>query len=160
MIMGANGIPSIKDGGNVLRPYTRVRCSIRTPPTFDSIKNGKMIILDKLTKDPPFNCDVTADDFEIFNGVIIKDPSDKLKNTLNSCSKNYLTNETAFLSIGASIPFTSILQLYYPNSQLIVTGAAGWDSNPHGQNERLNLSYCKKFICTFAQLISNYKNYI
>ena len=32
-VVGAGGMPSIKDGGNVLRPFTELKLSIRVPPT-------------------------------------------------------------------------------------------------------------------------------
>ncbi len=39
-ITGADGIPSIADGGNVLRPRTAVKVSLRVPPTLDAPARG------------------------------------------------------------------------------------------------------------------------
>ena len=34
-VVGSDGIPSIQNGGNVLRPYTELKLSFRLPPTVD-----------------------------------------------------------------------------------------------------------------------------
>jgi hypothetical protein len=160
IISGTEGLPSVKEAGNVLRPFTHARVSIRTPPTYQGVKNAKQTILDILTKDPPFNASVTCTNFEIFDGSLIPKPSEKLTEVLNFVSKNYLKNDYAELYGGFSIPFTSIIGYYFQNSPFIVTGAAGYDSNSHGLNERLNLDYTKNFICTFSHLLANYKQFV
>ncbi len=160
IVMGESGIPAIKDAGNVLRPYTHTKISIRTPPTYETVKNAKQTILDILTKDPPFNSSVTCTNFEVSDGIVIPKPSDQLSNALNSVCKNYLKNDYAEFYGGFSIPFTAIIGYYFPNSPFIVTGAAGPDSNPHGLNEKLNLSYTKNFICTFTHVLANYKQFV
>jgi hypothetical protein len=159
-VLGIKGIPAMKDAGNVLRPFTTVKIGIRTPPTFDSVGKARDIITNTFTKDPPFNSTIVVDNFEFNNGVEIKDPSDKFKSELVNVSKNYLTSEPASFSLGVSVPFVNIFSQYFKDSIFLVTGAAGLDSNPHGPNERLNLEYTKKFICTFTHLIANYKNYV
>lgn len=35
-VVGSDGIPSLEEAGNVLRPYTTYRLSYRIPPNFDS----------------------------------------------------------------------------------------------------------------------------
>jgi acetylornithine deacetylase/succinyl-diaminopimelate desuccinylase-like protein len=42
-VTGADGIPLPKDGGNVLRPYTTLKLSLRTPPTCDVEKAGAKV---------------------------------------------------------------------------------------------------------------------
>ena len=46
-VVGADGLPAVKDGGNVLRPYTTVKLSLRIPPTLDA--HAAQTIVQKLT---------------------------------------------------------------------------------------------------------------
>ena len=48
-IIGADGIPSTSDAGNVLRPYTTLQLSMRIPPTVKPQKAVKAI--EKILKD-------------------------------------------------------------------------------------------------------------
>lgn len=57
-ITGAEGLPSIEKAGNVLRPLTAVRCSLRLCPVFDAEK-ARDILIHKLTHDPPYNAKIT-----------------------------------------------------------------------------------------------------
>ncbi len=57
-ITGIDGIPSISNAGNVLRPYTSVRLSMRLPPNFEP-NLALEIMINKLTKDVPYNAQVT-----------------------------------------------------------------------------------------------------
>ena len=59
-IVGADGIPSVADGGNVLRPYTTLKLSFRLPPDVDC--NKAMDDVEKtLLKDPPYNASISID---------------------------------------------------------------------------------------------------
>jgi hypothetical protein len=57
-ITGSEGLPPISMAGNVLRPTTSVRCSLRLPPTYDA-KKGNQLLEELLTKDPPHNAKIT-----------------------------------------------------------------------------------------------------
>src|SRR5205823_3882507 len=57
-ITGAAGLPLPADGGNVLRPATTVKLSLRVPPTCDAERAAKTL-KDLLEKDPPYGAKVT-----------------------------------------------------------------------------------------------------
>src|SRR5206468_2924715 len=57
-ITGAAGLPLPADGGNVLRPETTVKLSLRVPPTCDAERAAKTM-KDLLEKDPPYGAKVT-----------------------------------------------------------------------------------------------------
>ncbi len=57
-ITGADGLPPIASAGNVLRPSTTVRCSMRLCPTFNA-KKATEIMTQKLTQDVPHNAKIT-----------------------------------------------------------------------------------------------------
>jgi len=58
-ITGAEGIPEISKAGNVVRASTSVRLSLRLAPTFDA-KKAEQILVDKLTKNVPYNSKVSV----------------------------------------------------------------------------------------------------
>jgi len=42
-ITGADGLPSLTDAGNVLRPHTSVKLSVRLPPTLDGERASRLL---------------------------------------------------------------------------------------------------------------------
>lgn len=57
-VTGSDGFPPISMAGNVIRPFTAVRCSMRLPPTTDA-KRANEIMEEILSKDPPNGAKVT-----------------------------------------------------------------------------------------------------
>jgi hypothetical protein len=57
-ITGADHLPPIQIAGNVVRPKTAVRVSMRLSPAMDP-KKAQDIIVQKLTTDVPYNAKVT-----------------------------------------------------------------------------------------------------
>ena len=53
-ITGADGLPKISMAGNVVRPSTSVRISMRLPPTLDPA-TAQAAIEKKLTENVPYN---------------------------------------------------------------------------------------------------------
>src|SRR3546814_9760195 len=51
-ITGADGLPPLASAGNVLRPFTAVKLSLRIPPTLDGVKAGEAL-KKLLESDPP-----------------------------------------------------------------------------------------------------------
>jgi len=57
-ITGMSGLPPIAKAGNVVRSATSVRASMRLCPTTDP-QEAMKIMIEKLTKDVPYNAEVT-----------------------------------------------------------------------------------------------------
>jgi len=57
-ITGCDGLPGIAMAGNVIRPKTGVRISMRLPPTMDP-KKAHDVMVEKLTTNVPYNAKVT-----------------------------------------------------------------------------------------------------
>jgi acetylornithine deacetylase/succinyl-diaminopimelate desuccinylase-like protein len=158
-VLGVKGLPDLNSAGNVLRPSTTFKISIRLPPTYEAIK-AKQIIQTVMTENPPFNSDIKISNFNYSDGAYISNTSDKLKSELNKISQIFFQNDYSEISVGATIPFVQIFLNMFPNAQMIVTGAAGIDSQIHSQNEKLKISYFKKFVCSLTNLIGDYNQYI
>src|SRR4249919_1248462 len=59
-VTGVDGIPPLASAGNVLRPYTSVKLSLRLPPTLDGKLAGDLL-KSTLERDPPNGAQVTLE---------------------------------------------------------------------------------------------------
>ena len=66
-VIAADGFPDFGRAGNVLRPFTRLKLSIRLPPTCDARAAGTAL-QKALTTDVPYNADVSFDDLQCAAG--------------------------------------------------------------------------------------------
>src|SRR5262249_38099263 len=62
-VVGADGLPAIADAGNVCRPMTAVKLSLRLPPNVGADR-ACSALRSLLTKDPPYGARVTLDHLE------------------------------------------------------------------------------------------------
>lgn len=56
-VTGVDGMPSVENAGNVMRPYTTVKIGMRLPPDVDAEK-ASTALEEIITAEPPFNADV------------------------------------------------------------------------------------------------------
>ena len=155
-VTGADGLPEASTAGNVLRPYTQVKLSIRLPPMVDSVKAGQKVV-EVLTKDPIYNAVVEAKVSNTGDGWNLSNFSERLRNITSTASQRfYAGNEIQFLGEGGSIPFVQILNNKFKNSDFLVLGVTGPGSNIHGLDENLDLDFCRRLICCLAYILSDY----
>ena len=57
MEAGANGLPSLDNAGNVLRPYTALKLSLRIPPMVNP-EAATRALKNLVEKDPPYGARV------------------------------------------------------------------------------------------------------
>ena len=115
-ITGAEGLPSIVAAGNVLRPKTTLRCSMRLCPVFDA-HLAQDIITEKLTKDVPYNAKVTVTGGHYGNGWCQKELQEWLHNSFNEAGRLYFDGKDyGSFGGGGSIPFLNELQKKYPET--------------------------------------------
>jgi acetylornithine deacetylase/succinyl-diaminopimelate desuccinylase-like protein len=152
-IVGIDGLPATAVAGNVLRPETTVKLSLRLPPTLNAQQAAKD--LKKICEEnPPYGAQVT---FECgsFMGEGWNSPVNQayLEESLDEASKNFYGKSARHLGEGGSIPLLNFFTKIYPKAQFIVTGVLGPFSNAHGPNEFLELNYCKKLIMCLTQVV-------
>lgn len=152
-VTGAHGLPTLHDAGNVLRPITTLRLSLRVPPKCnqETLANKVKEILEK---DPPYGAKV---EFKlVFNahGWHAPEIAPWLEEAAYSASMNYYGNKPAYLGEGGTIGTVQMLGEKYPNAQIIVGGVLGPDACEHGPNERLHITPTKKFACCIAEIIA------
>lgn len=157
-LVGVEGIPEIKNAGNVLRPSTTFGFSLRLPPTLNQDK-AKALIQDffenKIQR--PYNAKVELEIIAIGQGFNAPQPDPLLVDTIQEAAKLHFKNPALFYGEGGSIPFINELYEKYPKSQFIVTGVLGPMSNAHGPNEFLHLDYLRRLTLTLAHILKIYK---
>jgi acetylornithine deacetylase/succinyl-diaminopimelate desuccinylase-like protein len=154
-VIGAAGLPLPADGGNVLRPKTSLKLSLRLPPTCDA---GRALrrLKEILESDPPYGARVTLETYgEGGSGWEAPPTSPKLLESINRASATYFGRPAVFHGIGGSIPFMSMLGARFPTAQFLITGAMGPGSNAHGPNEFLHLPTGVKVTACVAQVLAD-----
>ena len=153
-VTGADGIPSIVNGSNVMRPKTALKLSLRIPPGVDADKCGA-VLKSVLEKDPPFGAKVSYNVVGAGNGWWGRDFDAKTDTALKKASKAVFGEEPLYYGEGGSIPRCNKFKELWPKAQLLVSGCAGVDSNPHGFDESLDIPYTIKFTTLIASLFND-----
>lgn len=157
-VTGAEGFPAIGDAGNVLRPYTAFKLSLRLPPLVDG--HEAAVELKALLEDnAPYNAKVTFQpDGRAGHwgatGWNAPDLAPWLERALNAASQAQFGEPLGFIGQGGTIPLMSMLQRGFPRAQMMVCGVLGPKSNAHGPNEFLHVPYGKKLTAAVSQVIA------
>lgn len=148
---GVAGIPAIKDAGNVLRPKTSLRISMRLPPTCDA-ETAQASMKRILERDPPYGAKVT---FDAHSGAGWNAPllAPWLQTALEGASQAYFGQKAVYMGEGGSIPFMGMLGKKFPQAQFMITGVLGPHSNAHGPNEFLHIPCGKKVTASVAHVL-------
>lgn len=152
-VTGAEGLPTLEKAGNVLRPYTAVKLSLRLPPTMDA-KDAAARLTEILEADAPYGCTVSFTADKAGSGWAAPDLAPWLSEAFNGASQAFYGKDMCFIGEGGSIPFMGMLGEMYPEAQFVVTGVLGPHSNPHGPNEMLHLDFTSKLIRVIALVLN------
>lgn len=151
-VVGADGMPPTASAGNVLRPYTSLKLSLRLPPTADSEAVASELA-NLLRSDPPLQASVSVDEFDCADGWDAPDLAPWLAAALNDSALRRFGAPMQLFGEGGSIPFIAMLGGMFPKSQFVVTGVLGPESNAHGPNEFLHLAYAEKLSGCIADIL-------
>ena len=153
-ITGAAGLPLPADGGNVLRPETTVKLSLRVPPTCDA-ERASQTLKTLLEKDPPYGAKVTYTG-DGSRGWDAPPTQTWLLDAADRASKAHFGKGVMYQGIGGSIPFMSMLGERFPQAQFLITGVMGPGSNAHGPNEFLDLPTGMKVTACVAHVLADH----
>ena len=159
-VTGAEGFPAIASAGNVLRPWSAFKLSLRLPPTVDGPAAGRELKR-LLELDPPYNARVTfvPDGRAGAEGATGWDaPSLQpwLERSLESASQAHFGAPLGYIGQGGTIPLMNLLAQGFPKAQMLVCGVLGPKSNAHGPNEFLHLPYARRLTAAVAQVIAEH----
>ena len=157
-VTGVDGFPEMGSAGNVLRPYTAFKLSLRLPPLIDG--HEASVQLKALLEDnAPYNARVTFHPDGRAgalgaSGWNAPDLAPWLESALNTASQAQFGAPVAYIGQGGTIPLMSLLQRGFPSAQMMVCGVLGPKSNAHGPNEFLHVPYAKRLTAAVAQVIA------
>ncbi len=154
-VTGAAGLPSLDNAGNVLRPLTALKLSLRLPPTCDAQAASEHLKA-LLEQDPPYNASVRMEMEQAANGWNAPPLSPWLEQSLRRASAAHFGKPTVYMGEGGSIPFMGMLGCKFPQAQFLITGVLGPHSNAHGPNEFLHIPTAKRLTCCVAEVIADH----
>jgi acetylornithine deacetylase/succinyl-diaminopimelate desuccinylase-like protein len=152
-VVGADGLPSIANAGNVLRPRTSLKLSLRLPPTIDG-ERATQDLKAVLEADPPHGATVRFEADQGASGWHARPTAPWLGNALEAASQAHYRKPAAAMGEGGTIPFMAMLGRQFPEAQFLITGVLGPQSNAHGPNEFLHVPYAKKLTACVADTLA------
>ncbi len=154
-VTGADGIPSLENAGNVLRPFTALKLSFRLPPGVDPAKAAQAV-KQTLERDPPYGANVSFDVGSAMGGWDAPPTASWLEEAIQSASRHFFNRDAMYMGVGGTIPFMGMLSEKFPETQFLVTGVLGPQSNAHGPNEFLDIETGKRVTACVAEVIARH----
>ncbi len=157
-VTGVDGMPDLRGAGNVLRPFTAFKLSLRLPPLVPGHEAAER--LKTLLEDhAPYNARVT---FEPdgragawgATGWNAPPLASWLGAAVDQASRAHFGAPAGFIGEGGTIPLMNLLQEGFPSAQMLVCGVLGPKSNAHGPNEFLHLAYAERLTAAVAQVLA------
>ena len=152
-VTGAEGFPALADAGNVLRPYSAFKLSLRLPPLVDAaqaVQDMKALLEDNA----PYQARVTFESNGAATGWNAPPTAPWFERALNQASLAHFGAPCGYIGQGGTIPLMNMLARGFPRSQMMVCGVLGPKSNAHGPNEFLHVPYAKKLTAAVAGTIA------
>jgi acetylornithine deacetylase/succinyl-diaminopimelate desuccinylase-like protein len=150
--IGQGGFPDLVQGGNVLRPKTSIKLSLRIPPSLDATDLERSL-KELLESNAPYGAHVSFETEKGGAGWVAPKIASWLEQSVEKASQAYFGRGAMTFGEGGSIPFMGMLGARYPNAQFLITGVLGPHSNAHGPNEFLHIEYAKKLTACVAQVL-------
>ena len=152
-VIGAAGLPALEDAGNVLRPETTLKLSVRIPPTCDP-DAAVRALKETLEADPPHGATVAFERAEGAPGWNAPPLAPWVAEAVDGASREFFGRGAVLMGEGGTIPFMGMLGEKFPRAQFVITGVLGPESNAHGPNEFLHVPTGKKLTACMAQVIA------
>ena len=152
-VTGAAGFPAIDSAGNVLRPKTTFKLSLRIPPLVDG-ERAAAALRRILSENPPYNAKVSFEAEAAASGWNAPSTAPWLQRAVDAASRSVWGKDAAWLGEGGTIPFMNMLGEAFPRAQFLITGVLGPQSNAHGPNEFLHIPYVKQLTAAVAGIVA------
>jgi acetylornithine deacetylase/succinyl-diaminopimelate desuccinylase-like protein len=149
-VTGMDGVPAVRDGGNVLRPFTTAKISVRLPPDVDAQAAADALISALATEE---GAHITIDLEGVADGWVAPPLDEHNTAALERVSRSAFGQPVGFHGEGGTIPFLADLKRSFPHTQFVATGVLGPHSNAHGPNEFLHIPMAKAVTAAVAELL-------
>ena len=153
-VTGAEGFPTLENAGNVLRPYTAFKLSLRLPPLVDAasaVAEMKTLLEDNA----PYQARVTFESNGASTGWNAPSSTPWFEKALQTASQSHFGASVGYIGQGGTIPLMNMLSQGFPTAQMMVCGVLGPKSNAHGPNEFLHVPYAKKLTASVAEVMAS-----
>ncbi len=154
-VTGVDGIPGLGSAGNVLRPHTALKLSMRIPPTVDAKLAGEALRY-ALVANPPYGAKVTFELEKKSSGWNAPATSAWLTEAIETASQKAFGAPAVYMGEGGTIPFMGMLGEKFPGAQFMITGVLGPASNAHGPNEFLHIPTGKRVTSAVATVVAHH----
>jgi len=154
-VTGADGLPALKDAGNVLLPRVDVKLSLRLAPTTDP-SAAAVAVKTVLEADPPYGATVSFEVSSSLGGWDAPTLQPWLGESMQRASRGAFGRDVMYMGTGGSIPFIAMLGERFPGTQFLVTGVLGPNANAHGPNEFLHLDCVRKLTLCVASILADH----
>jgi acetylornithine deacetylase/succinyl-diaminopimelate desuccinylase-like protein len=151
-VVGADGLPATARAGNVLRPSTALKLSVRIPPTADH-RSCADALREAVLADPPYGARVALDGLDSAPGWNAPATAEWLASALDTASTAAFGRPARSFGEGGSIPFMGMLGERFPDAQFVITGVLGPDANAHGPNEYLHVPTARHLTASIAHVL-------
>lgn len=152
-VTGAGGLPTLDNAGNVLRPETALRLSLRLPPTCRP-DQAAASLKDLLENDPPYGARISFTPDWQASGWHAPPMAAWLAEAIDQASLRHFGRPAMHMGEGGTIPFMGMLGEKFPEAQFLITGVLGPQANAHGPNEFLHIPTAKRLTCCVAEVIA------
>ncbi|RRD57736.1 M20/M25/M40 family metallo-hydrolase [Comamonadaceae bacterium OH2545_COT-014] len=152
-VTGAEGLPALQDAGNVLRPYTAFKLSLRLPPLVDATR-AVQELKTLLEDNAPYQARVTFHAEGGATGWNAPAIAPWFGQALHAASRAHFGAPCGYIGQGGTIPLMNMLSAGFPRAQMMVCGVLGPKSNAHGPNEFLHVPYARKLTAAVAQVLA------
>jgi acetylornithine deacetylase/succinyl-diaminopimelate desuccinylase-like protein len=149
-VTGMDGLPAPRDGGNVLRPSTTLKFSLRLPPDVEA-QQAMDALISAISTDE--GAHITIDTEPPATGWIAPPLSGDTEAILTKVSRERFGHSFGLVGEGGTIPFLADLQKGFPGTEFVATGVLGPHSNAHGPNESLHIPMAKAVTHAVAELL-------
>jgi acetylornithine deacetylase/succinyl-diaminopimelate desuccinylase-like protein len=154
-VTGAEGLPALGAAGNTLLPRLALKLSLRLPPTLDAAAAAQRV-REALERDPPYRARVRFEVDSSLAGWTAPPLAPWLESAIHDGSQAFFGRPALAMGTGGSIPFIGMLAARYPQTQFLVTGVLGPQSNAHGPNEFLHLGCVRRLTGCVAEVLARH----
>ncbi len=152
---GVDGMPELANAGNVLRPHTALKLSLRLPALVDG-EQATQRLKEIFEADPPYGANVVFEADQAATGWNAPEVAPWLETSLEAASQAVYNASAMYMGEGGTIPFMGMLGEKFPEAQFMITGVLGPASNAHGPNEFLHIPFAKKLTTCVAKVLTDH----
>ncbi len=158
-VTGVDGLPPLSSAGNVLRPFTALKLSLRLPPNV-AAEDATEHVRTLLEAHPPCGAEVRFEPEEGATGWNAPPVSPWLEQALEDASMARFGKPALYMGEGGTIPFIGMLAEAFPEAQFLITGVLGPQSNAHGPNEFLHIPTAKRLTACVADVLAAHLRHV